>query len=282
MKKSNTPSSLLRHLFLAIILVANSSSALESVFILNDDFQDGIRTLQNPPKSIAYFYSAHPSAINETEGNLILNGNNRAYMLGYLGDPGEYIELEVGQIISFEVTFRAEKGDGQSLRPLRLALFNSGDNVGDQRATTKDHFGSNNIDGHKNYRGYQAAFSLFSSRGSTIALYERDIPHQSLLISTLEGKSGYTPMGEFGGSGSTQEENFYTAQIYIQRKSETEAEVTAILAEKGSKERTDFSLKRLDSKDIVTRFDSIGVGLKGIKGNLGNVYIESLRVFKVM
>ncbi|MEM1222495.1 MAG: hypothetical protein AAGH40_06995 [Verrucomicrobiota bacterium] len=281
MNKTHAPSASILPLIFGILLLANNITALESAFILNDDFQDGDRTLQKPPESLQYFYSGNPRSIKETEGNLVLNGDQRAYLLGYLGAPGEYIELEVGQILSLEITFRAEQGEGQGLRPLRLALLNSGDNEGGQRATMKDHFGSKMV-GHTDYRGYQAAYALFASTGNTIAIYERDLPHQSLIISTLEGKSGYTPLGEFGGSGSTRADSLYTAQIYVQRQSETETEITAILAEKGSKERTDFSLKRLDTNDIVTRFDTIGVGLKASKGNLGNVYIESLRVFKVM
>jgi hypothetical protein len=263
-----------------VLFLAASILSAGAVDLVHDTFQDGDRTLQKPPQSLAY-YCSHPGThLSEGEGSLTLNGDSNRYIMAYLGDAGDYVDLKVGEALSLEISFRVEEGEPIRYKPLRMAWLNSGDLPGETRATTADAFGVEN-EGHLNYRGYQSAVGLFADLKSQILLAKRERPHSSLIMN-MNMDSGYRRLST-GGQGHVDSGALYTAQLNISRIAPGEVELTAIVASggTGSGEATEFFHSVVDADGPVFRFDAIAVGLNAGNRSVHQIELESLRIFKV-
>ena len=262
-------------------LMACSSVAFSS--IVKDSFDDGNRSIQSPPQSLAYFANQGPNSLIEQEGALIFNGfkANRFFM-AYLTEPGKYIDLAVGEAISLKFTFRPDIVDLTQSRHLRFALFESGDTIDDSRAVSSDSYGTDLL-GLQNYRGYQASLSLRNSPANEqMVLAKRHKTFNDLLIIFNPANSGYSHLG-LNGQGDFVSKQVYTAQLNIIRLEANKAEISAIVVPDGpdSTAETDCFVKVIDNDAPTLRFDSLAIGLNTADGAVRDIQIEELEVFKV-
>ncbi|KRP36522.1 MAG: hypothetical protein ABS34_07025 [Opitutaceae bacterium BACL24 MAG-120322-bin51] len=262
-------------------LMACSSVAFSS--IVKDSFDDGNRSIQSPPQSLAYFANQGPNSLIEQEGALIFNGfkANRFFM-AYLTEPGKYIDLAVGEAISLKFTFRPDIVDLTQSRHLRFALFESGDTIDDSRAVSSDSYGTDLL-GLQNYRGYQASLSLRNSPANEqMVLAKRHKTFNDLLIIFNPANSGYSHLG-LNGQGDFVSKQVYTAQLNIIRLEANKAEITAIVVPDGpdSTAETDCFVKVIDTHSPTLRFDSLAIGLNTADGAVRDIQIEELEVFKL-
>lgn len=251
--------------------------------IVKDSFDDSNRSIQSPPQSLAYYSNQAPNTLIEKEGALIFDGvkANRFFM-AYFTEPGEYIDLAVGEAISLKFTFRPDIVNFTQSRHLRFALFESGDSIDGRRAVSSDNYGLN-LPGLQNYRGYQASLSFRKSLSNEqMVLAKRHKTFNDLLIIFNPENSGYSHLG-VNGQGDFVSKQVYTAQLNIIRLDANNTEIAGIVVPDGSNSTAETAcfVKFIDTDGPILRFDSLAIGLNTADGAVKDIQIEELEVFKV-
>lgn len=273
--------SILRKILCSFACAGCALTSASAGYVVNDDFEDGMRHVYNPPQSLSYFSSQNSETLTESQGVLrLLSSDGNRYLMAAVGGAGEYVELGDGETLSLEIDFRLKTSQKTPGWQLRLGWFDSGIQPGDKPMIFGDEFGAIS-EAFRNVVGYQAAVSLWtpSLDANPILLLKRNQPHGDLLFAIQDFTSAYSRLGQ-GGVGAASSEELNILQFNIKRI-EDYVEVSVIILA-GSRDRgaaTEFFYKSVDLNDPYFRFDHIAIGLNAGDGSVDCMDIEGLRIF---
>lgn len=266
-------------LLIGLVLWLSCLSSSQAQNLVNDDFEDGIRTEFNPPKSLAYWASQDAFSLVEEDGALILDSrdNNRMF-IAPVTEPGRFVELKDGQTLSLEFDFRLLGGNQESGRQLRVVWFSSSLKPGDYQVCDYDFFTQESYQ-YADFRGYQAAVSTWTPDSTNPIVLMKRSRQGGLTFDMNPERSAYEHLGA-GGSGALSPGALNTMQLNVRRVGNT-AEVTAIIvggSERGER-RSDFYFQASDYSNPIFRFDRLAIGLNAAENTVDEIRIENLRVF---
>ncbi len=146
-----------------------------------------------------WYASGTAASLTADSGNMSMAIGSGSFALTYVTASGSPLTLNVGDTLTYTVTFSIDSPIGASASGLRFGLFNSNgsrinaDNLGQSNAT------------YANYTGYSSAFgsNSASSNSLTSSLWERSNSNNSLI--NVSGAFNTAP-----GTGSTGSTNTST------------------------------------------------------------------------
>jgi hypothetical protein len=205
-------------LILSICLISSISPA---VVLLDDAFEDGVRTNTNLPDESG-FWASNPADVVTTPGNVRLDmaGSSRR-MHTYFAPAGSPVSLSVGQKLIATIDFIPEVAFVPTTsRNFRMGLFF------DPVQMAQDSVGDNGIDnGWYDATGYSATFGL--SNTTTVATArcgKRTATEGSYSLLGSDGAYTYAAGGT--GAGNLSLDTVYTIQMMLDYQAVDLMEVT--------------------------------------------------------
>lgn len=264
-----------------LIVLFGILPSVHSEVILDDDFEDGVLTERDLPRSLAYFGSQSRSSLTELNGKLTLDSkHHNRFIIAPLGEPGELIAIDDGETLSLEFKFQLKGGHAGPARQLRVAWLNSGLTPGSAPIYKGNGF-PNEALLHSLFTGYQAAIRVYQPEYDRPIRIAKRSKSGADLIFNIGKESAYVDL-DSGGSGSIQPETSNIMQFNLRRSGGT-LEIDAIVQ---SEEESNGTLRQIfkrtvDADEPILRFDHIAIGLNVTSGSVDQIEIDRIRIFKV-
>jgi hypothetical protein len=217
------------------LLPATESSAAT---LLDDTFADGDRTNNNLPSDTAFYFGKNdPANLNVTPGSLAYvptSSSSKAHF--YFTEPGEAASLNVGDTLSFSVTWvpRISMNFDDTSRSFRFGVFRDPSDPRVLNDTNDDGGGGNSttapFDPWTDAEGYGVQIAMLSDPANTRAPFDLG-KRTDLTNSSLLGSSGAYTKASGGDPVAMSVNTEYTYTMDISKISPTQTDVTMSLSD---------------------------------------------------
>jgi len=214
------------------LLLASTSQAAT---LLDDTFADGDRaqTTGLPTDTDIYFGENDPVNLNVSAGQIVYaptSGSSKAHF--YFTDPGEKVSLNVGETLSFSMTWtpRVSMNFNDTSRSFRFGVFRDPSSPRVLNDTNDDGGGNTPGDPWTDAEGYGVQIAMLDDPANTRSPFDlgkrTDLGNNSLL-----GSSGAYDKDSGGAAVDMNLNTEYTYKMDIAKISATQTDITMSLSD---------------------------------------------------